>query len=284
MSRRHLQGFTLIELLVVLAIIAILASILFPVFTKAKDASKTASCAGNFRQIGTALMMYVQDHNDSFSHCDFRYGPNNAYLCDAWDWGKRFWMFTCRSYLGARYPTDWRSGNPGRNIFSCPGNPVFHKLTKGGQLNVLYRGGLDKKWGLTLGPLPNETKQGYAFWCSYGINEHIPYASWRYRDWQKPARSFLLLEARDTELTGDQLSDKFRYDAHTDGSNVLFMDGHIRWCKSEFTGDPRSTDAQSRKAVKWTFPLGGPWGGLGALPGDTGRDRGPWTATSSDDY
>lgn len=54
-------GFTLIELLVVIAIISILAAILFPVFISAKEAGKQAACTGNCRQIGKALMLYVQD-------------------------------------------------------------------------------------------------------------------------------------------------------------------------------------------------------------------------------
>jgi prepilin-type N-terminal cleavage/methylation domain-containing protein/prepilin-type processing-associated H-X9-DG protein len=284
MKPKDKSGFTLIELLVVIAIIAILASILLPVFISAKESSKASACIGNLRQIGGALMMYVQDHDDTFSHCEYRYGPGGAYICDAWDWGKWFWMFTCKPYLGTRYPSDWRSGNPGRNIFSCPANPTFHKLIRGGQLNVLYRGGLDKKWGLTLGPIPGETRPGYAIWCSYGINEHIPYASWKYRDWQRPSRSYLLLEARDTELTGDQLGDKFCYDAHAGGTNFLYIDGHAKWSKSVYSGNPGDPNPQRRKSVEWSTPLGGPWGGLGALPSDTGRDRGPWTATASDDY
>jgi prepilin-type N-terminal cleavage/methylation domain-containing protein/prepilin-type processing-associated H-X9-DG protein len=276
------RGFTLIELLVVIAVIAILASILFPVLASAKGASYRASCFGNLRQIGMALTMYAQDNNDSFSHVEYRYGPNDMYICSAWDWGKWYWMFTCRPYIGTGYPVDWRSGKAGRNIFCCPAKPVYHKLIKNGQLYSLYIGGLDKKWGLTRGPLPGETTQGYAMWCSYGINEHIPYASWHVHDWQRPTRSFLLLEASDTELTGDQLGRKLNFDIHSDGTNILYIDGHVQWNKSIYTGDPR--DAANKDKVVWTFPPGGPDGGLGALPGDTGRDRGPWTATASDDY
>jgi len=57
-------GFTLIELLVVIAIIAILAAILFPVFAKAREAARAASCKSNLKQIGTGWMMYVQDYDE----------------------------------------------------------------------------------------------------------------------------------------------------------------------------------------------------------------------------
>jgi len=58
------RGFTLIELLVVIAIIAILAAILFPVFAKAREAARKASCASNLKQLGTAAMMYTQDYDE----------------------------------------------------------------------------------------------------------------------------------------------------------------------------------------------------------------------------
>jgi len=58
------RGFTLIELLVVIAIIAILASILFPVFARAKDAAKKTASMTNVKQIGTATMIYVGDYDD----------------------------------------------------------------------------------------------------------------------------------------------------------------------------------------------------------------------------
>ncbi len=57
-------GFTLIELLVVIAIIAILAAILFPVFARAREKARQASCLSNLRQLGTALQMYVQDYDE----------------------------------------------------------------------------------------------------------------------------------------------------------------------------------------------------------------------------
>lgn len=60
------KGFTLIELLVVIAIIAILAAILFPVFAKAKETARQTTCQSNLKQLTSAVMLYVQDNNETF--------------------------------------------------------------------------------------------------------------------------------------------------------------------------------------------------------------------------
>lgn len=58
------RGFTLIELLVVVAIIAILAAILFPVFARARESARKTSCLSNLKQIGLGWMQYTQDYDE----------------------------------------------------------------------------------------------------------------------------------------------------------------------------------------------------------------------------
>jgi prepilin-type N-terminal cleavage/methylation domain-containing protein/prepilin-type processing-associated H-X9-DG protein len=63
---RFRKAFTLIELLVVIAIISILAAILFPVFAQARGNARNISDMSNIRQLGTAVMMYVQDYDETY--------------------------------------------------------------------------------------------------------------------------------------------------------------------------------------------------------------------------
>ncbi len=78
-------GFTLIELLVVIAIIAILAAILFPVFARARDNARRASCASNLKQVALSWIQYAQDYDDNT--------PNQGWFpgCNEWN-GTAAWQ------------------------------------------------------------------------------------------------------------------------------------------------------------------------------------------------
>jgi prepilin-type N-terminal cleavage/methylation domain-containing protein/prepilin-type processing-associated H-X9-DG protein len=67
------RGFTLIELLIVIAIIAIMAAILFPVFATAREKARQSTCASNEKQIALAFLQYVTDFDETYP---FAYGAN----------------------------------------------------------------------------------------------------------------------------------------------------------------------------------------------------------------
>ena len=60
------KGFTLIELLVVIAIIGVLAGIMLPVLSRARESSRRTQCMSNIKQIGMGLIMYANENNDTF--------------------------------------------------------------------------------------------------------------------------------------------------------------------------------------------------------------------------
>ncbi len=67
------RAFTLIEILVVIAIVAVLAAILLPVLTQAKEASLRTACTSNLKQLGIGMIMYVDDYDSRFpDRCDLK--------------------------------------------------------------------------------------------------------------------------------------------------------------------------------------------------------------------
>jgi len=77
-------GFTLIELLVVIAIIAILAAILFPVFARARENARKATCQSNLRQIANGIAMYAQDFDERLPS-NYQYNPPPSTNLTWWD-------------------------------------------------------------------------------------------------------------------------------------------------------------------------------------------------------
>ena len=73
------SAFTLIELLVVIAIIAILASILFPVFARARENARRSSCQSNLKQIGLGILQYTQDYDEKYP-----FGNNVSWWQGTW--------------------------------------------------------------------------------------------------------------------------------------------------------------------------------------------------------
>lgn len=100
MAKRE-AAFTLIELLVVVAIIAILAAILYPVFLRAKEAAKASTCASNIRNLALAVDLYQTDHDGRF--------PLAAYAEGA---GFKLWHDMTDPYLN------------NKQVWHCPSSTV----------------------------------------------------------------------------------------------------------------------------------------------------------------
>jgi prepilin-type N-terminal cleavage/methylation domain-containing protein/prepilin-type processing-associated H-X9-DG protein len=119
--RKNRRGFTLIELLVVIAIIAILASILFPVFARARENARRASCQSNLKQLGLAIMQYSQDYDET-------YMPTYA-AGESWDQIITPYMGQAKGRSGAEV-------SPG--IFQCPSDSTPAPGWAGGRQQRSY--------------------------------------------------------------------------------------------------------------------------------------------------
>ncbi len=127
--RAPCRAFTLIELLVVVAIISILAAILFPVFAKVRENARRAVCASNLKQLGLAWQMYAGDFDEMACPSYIGY--------DAWDFNCPP-AHACAVGLISVYTTD-------SAIHGCPDNPFpvggSNRPYNGYGYNATYIGG-----------------------------------------------------------------------------------------------------------------------------------------------
>lgn len=255
------RAFTLIELLVVIAIIAILAAILFPVFAQARESARKAACQSNLKQIGNALMMYMQDYDGNF--------PNAA--VEPRPWGPNDDPNFCAQvpYIPARTRcsrvelrgTGWRGWvsnvllpyEKNSQIYRCPsrsdtwGQTNWRNPDGTNSYGYNFRS-LGGAWG-TQPTIPEsriEAPAGLAvmwdsandwFDCGYmgGCGIWARDLCWYSRRIGRPLQGGMSCGVGDTQLTS----------WHMDKNNVLFADGHVKTLGfNQMTWDQVSRAAQ----------------------------------------
>jgi prepilin-type N-terminal cleavage/methylation domain-containing protein/prepilin-type processing-associated H-X9-DG protein len=192
------RGFTLIELLVVIAIISILASILFPVFARARENARRASCQSNLKQIGLGIMQYTQDYDEKYPLLqDSVAGSGIPYVAAIEPYMKSSQIFICPS--GSRDEALTEDNNP----------PAADKLWK------------------TTKPTYKAEAVG-----SYGMNRNLTgLIGVSMAAVDQPSITALVFDCSWYDSAGAALPADSMMEAarHLDGSNVGYADGHVKF-------------------------------------------------------
>ncbi len=116
---RIAKAFTLIELLVVIAIVAVLAALLLPVLSRAKEAARRTACAGNLKQLSAALRMYADDSRDKSPWT----GAANAYANDT-----NLPLSYCYKEMIQTYVGGKGTNQLGQKLFACPADTFCYDM------------------------------------------------------------------------------------------------------------------------------------------------------------
>jgi prepilin-type N-terminal cleavage/methylation domain-containing protein/prepilin-type processing-associated H-X9-DG protein len=221
-TSRAKPGFTLIELLVVIAIIAILAAILFPVFARARENARRASCQSNLKQLGIGMQMYLQD-------VDGMYPPYNnfghSFTPPSPDIG---WGEAIFPYLKSQ------------QIFQCPSEKTKPSASGDfgtGFSDYFYNSNFGVGWkAYGWGSSPNQHYQikdsavsAPAVVVMFGDNKSSSSSN------SASCFSSTLADCpKATPLTGTVTPpDADARVRHLEGANYAFADGHVKWLKPE---------------------------------------------------
>jgi prepilin-type N-terminal cleavage/methylation domain-containing protein/prepilin-type processing-associated H-X9-DG protein len=198
---RRDKGFTLIELLVVIAIIALLAAILFPVFARARENARRASCQSNLKQIGLASAQYTQDYDERHVPLELLLDKDNSGGYSAGD--------SFMQWPGMLFPY-----TKSVQIYVCPSSKVqssnvlvTESLSNAGPAYGMNRTLMERLPRLSQFDLPAET---IAFADVITPNNDIAGVSY-------------------ASLTGGLAAATSRLEPrHLETLNALFLDGHVK--------------------------------------------------------
>ncbi len=201
---RTRTGFTLIELLVVIAIIAILAAILFPVFARAREKARQATCLSNHKQTLLAFNMYMQDY-DNVTMLYWTPGPLDQRYCfqKLQPYIKNLQMLICPSHDVSRFGTDVWFANNGYTMWAA-----------GGGTGIGYN--------MALGAWPAEGGAPFAGtkWMTPISETQIDY----------PAQCIMISDCRfGGKSFHPDTGTAYITTNHNDGANAGFVDGHAKW-------------------------------------------------------
>jgi len=234
---RRLSGFTLIELLVVIAIIAILASILFPVFARARENARRAACLSNLKQIGLGIQMYTQDYDEKL--VSYAYPPSVQ-----GDPGTYGWQVALMPYVKSTQLFVCPSATKISTYASASCDPTHVSTTSTGAgsygYNYAFLGNYTRADGihnvlndisLAAVTSPAETVMVNEISGLCGLGPTYPPTYWD-NSGSVTCNTSNGIYTPGTERLGDQNGLW-----HFDGTNTVFVDGHAKFMKYSQLGD-----------------------------------------------